>query len=345
MQANRDILLFIGLFIGVFVIWVATGGPQQARESNGSLFGATSSPFSTGITIGPGDSRQPQQSRTQQPRTTEGTPQKSASPADIAAELRQARASLDDVAAEIQTLERFGVASRYADYVTLRPTRARETAASEEYVTISVAERAPNDVHISGWQLESKLTGYRTTIGNGTTLPEHGSVNRTSPVTLSAGQRALVISGPSPLGTSFQENRCTGYFEQFQAFTPDLDRRCPDPETVFTETAPAAIQKEGEDTDNDGESNCREYVNRLNRCRMPTQDLDRVTPSLSSACRSFIQETYTYSGCVARERSNPAFYSDTWRIYLNSTQELWDNDREVLRLIDSTGRTVDVATY
>jgi hypothetical protein len=345
MQANRDVLLFIGIFLGIFLIWVATGGPQRAQESDGSTTGG-SQLFGSGITIGPGGVPAGGNTSRETPRTTNGdTTEEYAEPNEIARELRRARSTLDDVARDVKELERFGVASRFADYVRLERAQADEASAEEEYVVISVSDDAPTAIPITGWQIVSKITGTRVTIGAGTALPRHGSVNREQPITLKSGHRALISSGPSPIGTSFRENRCTGYFEQFQAFTPDLPTQCPRPIDTFETHAPAAVYTEANDTNNDGESNCRAFINRLDRCTVPTVDLDRVTPPLSRTCQRFIEQTFTYSQCVTRTQEEPDFTGTTWRIYLNSTGELWQNEREVLRLVDDTGRTVDVATY
>jgi hypothetical protein len=42
------------------------------------------------------------------------------------------------------------------------------------------------------------------------------------------GGRALISSGTSPIGASFQVNMCSGYLNEVGTFTPVLRNECPD---------------------------------------------------------------------------------------------------------------------
>ncbi|MDP2649100.1 MAG: hypothetical protein Q8P19_04365, partial [bacterium] len=66
---------------------------------------------------------------------------------------------------------------------------------------------------------------------------------------------------------------------------------------------------------------------------------------ISGTCRSFLANVLTYNGCVNVSKGGEVFASSSWRIFLNRTAELWSNSHDVIRLLDSEGRVVDVLSY
>jgi hypothetical protein len=156
--------------------------------------------------------------------------------------------------------------------------------------------------------------------------------NDIADVMLKPGARAIVTSGVSPIGASFQENACSGYLGQHQSFTPPLSTRCPDPLTTFS-AASANTLAYG--------SNCADFIQTLPSCSFPSQ----VRSDLNNTCKQYIITTFSYNGCVQAHKNEANFARPSWRLYLGAGYELWNNTHDVIKLLDPQGLTVDVATY
>ncbi len=221
-----------------------------------------------------------------------------------------------------------GIASSYAGSVDLSQGGAEEDGATE-YMELSSHTDAP--VVITGWSLQSMVSGVRVFIPSAAAPFRMGQINHLAPVTLASAESIIVTSGSSPVGVSFKENRCTGYLAQLQAYTPSLANACPSASEVAPMTADN-LRAYGSD--------CFDFLRGLPQCTFPTS----VPASLSPACRNFIANAFTYNGCVSRYESSASFQLDTWRVYLGAS-DLWNNTHDVIRLFDAEGRTVDSITY
>ena len=185
---------------------------------------------------------------------------------------------------------------------------------------------------ITGWSLQSAVSGVRGFIGPAADLFVMGTVQSQKAIALEAGASASIASGSSPVGVSFRENLCTGYLSQMQSFAPTLSMRCPAPAESMPLTA-ETIRTFGD--------RCLDYVHALPTCTYPT-----ILPGdLSPACRSFIMERLSYNGCVQTHRYKSGFVRNEWRVYLGASGELWRNAHDVVRLLDAEGRTVDIIIY
>jgi len=221
--------------------------------------------------------------------------------------------------------------SPYAKYVVLEEGNAK-SGTGGEYLVIRTLSSAPGATTMTGWKLESTATGLSATIPQAATLPFLGSVNSLSPMTMGPSQTAYVVTGRSPNGTSFRTNICTGYFEQFQNFTPGLKLECPlasqEADTYFT---PGSFSDE-----------CYDIVRAIPRC---TLVLSSVPASVGSQCHTFINTEVSYNGCINKHKNDANFYKDDWYIYIGREQELWRSRSERIRLVDENGKVVDVVTY
>lgn len=230
----------------------------------------------------------------------------------------------------------------------------------EEYVTIE--NRGSNSVDITGWQLKNgkdkreynqggtlqRFSADVALIPQATLSLSPFGNNTLVNVVLQQGERAVVTTGSIGVRTpytitSFKENTCTGYIEAMPdyAFTPALSLRCPDP---TLEPGFINLDKECRDTisslaicetpriggkDREGE-NCRNCVNGR---------------EVSSSCSTFIEEHFSYQGCVANHSSNPEYSDKTWRIFLGRGWEMWADDYETIELFNSFGQLMDSKNY
>ncbi len=212
------------------------------------------------------------------------------------------------------------------------------TELADEYVTLSAAEENITPININGWSLQSMVSGVRVYIPDAVEDLVMHNINKTYEVELAPKEVAIVRTAHSPLGISFKTNMCTGYVGQFQNFEPTLEQLCPSPKS----TLPATIQN----IQTYGKS-CFDLLQDLRPCTYLTDDiLEDFGSTVSSACTEFLRKELTYSYCHARNKSSEDFYTNSqWRIFLGENNTLWNEEYEVIRLLDELGRTVDVYAY
>lgn len=302
MQAKRDLFIVIFLLVALGVAWYYTGGTANDLARSGPFF--TLPQQGVGI------------------------------PAYVVPSVEYTPPPNPDAGGQQVITNFFGTVteevSPYAQFVSLESGSA--SSVDGEYVIIRVASNARQKVTMTGWRVESTATGFGATLPQASILPAHGSVNSIGPVSLGGGQTAYVVTGRSPIGSSFRTNLCTGYLEQYQNFSPALRLECPGPQ----EEATRALQT-GTYTDA-----CYNTVRTLSRCTLTTAS---IPIEAGAACQTFIQETLTYNGCVNAHKNTPNFYKDDWYLYLNRDQELWRSRSERIRLVDESGKVVDSVSY
>lgn len=316
---EHDAWFFIGVFVFIFLVWIATGGPlhpisftgptlaQPEELGGGTYLHFPRSAFSIGNTEislpgSSGGSVKSGGSTTPPPTLVGGTT--------------------------------YGESSIYRGAVTMSHyvSGAGSADPKNEYIEISVAHDAGIPVNLTGWTLSSEATGNAALIPKGTETPSSGLINAAQDIVLSPGERALIISGQSPIGASFRENKCIGYFSTFQKFNPSLPQNCPVPSDELLSFYGSGYVRDAA---------CIDYVKTLSRCQVAITP----PPTASSACQSFLVTYMNYNGCVTAHRSDIDFAGTTWRLYLGRTSPLWRTRNEVVKLLDSGGKTVDAFSY
>lgn len=185
-------------------------------------------------------------------------------------------------------------------------------------------------VSLSGYRLVSRKTHLSATLPDGVEVARSGSVNPNTPITLRPGDRALVTTGSSPVGTSFRENSCVGYLGQFQSFYPPLIKSCPLPSSEVSRAYSGSDK-----------GSCTSFAARISQCSTLVSGSGQSSPS----CMNFLQSTLSYNPCVEAHQQDPGFASANWRVYLGQNSELWANDHDTVTLVDPSGKEVDSFTY
>lgn len=205
------------------------------------------------------------------------------------------------------------------------------TAPQAEYlvITANTANTAP--VSLGGWSLQSVYTGVRHTLPQAAPTFTQGVVNAVQPISLVPGGSVVVSSGVSPVGVSFRENACTGFLSQFQPFTPPLQTRCASASGALPDT-PQTRAAYGDA--------CFDFLYSLPSCTFP----QTLPASLPPSCVQALREALTYNSCMRGNRTAPGFFGTDWRAYLASPIPLW-REHDVVRLLDPSGRIVDVLSY
>ncbi|NOY35518.1 MAG: hypothetical protein GXP44_01185 [bacterium] len=294
-DAKKDLIFVALMLFGLAIVWFYTGGPQRPSATSGPVL---HEPLKT-------------HQREIRKETSE-----------ISEEVAK-EAPKEEVKTEEPTTE-----SAYKYKATLRAGyAAKRTDPRKEFVEIRAASRSEKPLLISGWTLEGK-TGLDIKIGGASPLPYSGRLNREYPVFLNPGEKAVVVTGESPIGVSFRLNKCSGYLEQFQDFEPYIPKECPRPID--------------EDLPNNLGDSCLDYLERLPRCEVPA-DLSAIP--LSPACREYLGRKINYNACVDAHKRDPDFYKPEWRIYLGRGAELWRAKRETIILRDGNGKIIDWKSY
>lgn len=304
-------LLFI-LFI-IFVAWFAVGGP--ARADLGSLFlQAPGGIFSTSSTPTSGISTSTDWFPVSYPGEASSTGGISV-PAFTDA-LNQLKNSPSIQQGSVTFNALFGTAA---------------TDPSQEYIEIQANYSNPGPLNISGWRIESMKTGRMAIIGTAVETPLTGQGGTPGAVVLAPGERAEIISGRSPIGVSFRVNKCSGYFAQFQSFTPALVPSCP---SAVGELYASGGQLSSENA-------CVTAAAKIGPCRVLTGPPTNV----SSTCGQFLTRTLSYNSCVHLHQTDSDFRQNEWRIYEGNENELWVSTGDTLVLLDQRGRLVSSASY
>jgi hypothetical protein len=318
----HDAWFFIGVFVFIFLIWVATGGPMHAISFTGpklalpdALGGGTylslpRAPYGVGG------------SNISLPGSSSGSGSLEGSGGSNV----PSQTSLSGIP--------FGTLSPYRNIVSMSHyiSGAGSLNPMNESIDISVSQNAGIPIDITGWKLVSDAGGTIAAIPRGTEIPTSGVVNASDNIILTPGTRATVISGRSPIGASFRENKCIGYFSSFQSFYPQLPQNCPTPSNeLVSYYGPNYIR----------DTACIDYVDKVPRCQIMLSPPN----SLSGACQSFMVQYLNYNGCVTAHRNDSDFLGDTWRIYLGRSSSMWRSRHEVVKLLDINGKTVDAFSY
>ncbi len=323
---EHDAWFFVGVFVFIFLIWIVTGGPvhplafsgptlaQPAELGGGTYLSLPRAPF----TIGGG--------------TNVSLPGSSSGGGEITNSENTNTSSGEAVPTFVGGVT-FGEASPYRGLVSMDHyvSGAGSLDPRNEYIAVSASEDAHVPVDISGWTIESEASGSSVTIPRGTEVPTSGTVNSVQDIVLIAGERALLISGQSPIGASFRENKCIGYFSNFQNFSPGLPQNCPAPVDELSANYVGYIR----------DTACIDYVNKIPRCQVTLSP----PTTISGTCQSFAIKYLNYNGCVAAHEKDADFAGDTWRVYLGRSNSMWRTQHEVVKLLDATGKTVDAFSY
>ena len=315
----HDAWFFIGVFVFIFLIWIATGGPTHPIAFTGPKLAQP------GV-LGGGTYLQLPRAPYGLGGTNVVLPGSSSGSSITDNEYGQTVPSI--------TGGVFGPSSPYRGVVRMNRyvSGAGSSDPKNEYVELYVAQDAGAPVNLSGWTLSSDATGSSAVIPKGTEIPISGIVNAAQDIIITPGKRAIIASGSSPIGASFRENKCIGYFSTFQQFYPSLPQNCPTPSDELSTYYGAGYIRDVA---------CIEYVNKLSRCQVA------LSPPVGAtgACQNFMIQYLNYNGCVGTHQNDSNFKGDTWRIYLGRTTPMWRTKYEIVKLLDASGKTVDAFSY
>ena len=308
-SVGSDFFFFLGILVLFFFLWLASGGPSRPISFSGPYLHPITTTGTTSQAYG-------------DPGSYQGI---------------SSGISIGGWGGSVTTGSGGNTAiknpSSFSGNVSLMRDSSGATNKDEdaEYVVLSVSPLAPSSVSTAGWKLVSQKTGKGAGFPQGAETPKSGRVNALSAITLKPGDTATILSGRSPVGVSFRENKCTGYFEERQDFKPSLAMSCPTPNQEYT----ARYDEDDEDDE------CASFVRSIPYCSTETD----IPSNVSGSCERFVEEVLTYNGCLEAHEDDPGFYSNAWRVFLGSNDELWRQKDETILLLDAQGKTIDAFSY
>jgi hypothetical protein len=311
---HEGIRWLLGWFVILGIVWFALGGPQR---DSGGFFTNTG----TGTSLS---------------GSTQNLDQNNDGVVDlnetIAGEITKIQTELDEVEKALKKIEKEANDSVYRDMLTLDQGTATTDDPEREYLRLRVTSSFKGEVVLTGWYLESSMTGRKVSLPLVTKLPISGQAGSEQTLRVRAGDTLVINTARSPIGHSFQINSCIGYFEQFQNFNPQLPRTCPDPaDEPAVDYGPQGF----------GDA-CLDYIEGLPLC---TAHIGSPPLGMPYQCQHYISTKINYNACVEFHKNDSDFYKNEWRIYLGQEDELWKAKRELITLRDSAGKIVSIVTY
>lgn len=309
---KSDLLWVLGIFIVIGVMWFVSGGPQKnagdkKSESfeNQSIFGDNSS---------------------------QGTVKNDGTIPSIQDEIKDIEKELERLKREVAEAQAKKEESPLKGSAFIDTAKASNIGPNNEYVRVRISSSVKDRILITGWELYSPMTGRGARIGNGVAIPKIGGSNVERPILASPGDTIFVSTGRSPIGISFRTNMCSGYLSQFQTFNPKLSRSCPraDEEASFLQTDKALSK------------NCLDFLRTIPTCQVYTKS---YPTNIENECRIFVDSNMNYNACVNNHLGDTEFPDNDWYVYLNEDIDLWRNEVEAIKLLDSDGKTIDVDSY
>ena len=249
---------------------------------------------------------------------------------DLQQKIKEAQVQVENLKKQIQAEEDRKTQSQYKDMVSLTYV-SHSTNSSKEYVVIR-ATNATTSINITGWRLVSQNTGTSVTIPQGTYLFFTSTVNALQDIYITGNDTVYLVTGISPVGTSFKVNKCSGYFEQFQNFAPYLSTSCPAPRDENLSEIPRLSIN----------NSCFDYIDSFPKCRIQTEPLPT---NWSYECKNFITTKVSYASCINIHKEDKDFYGHEWRVYLRRGESLWKNSSEDIVLYDNLGKVVSELKY
>ena len=362
MDAMKDLRAFILIIVVLAFVWLFTGGPlrpssksgwflnkpqqkatQETKKQTEEILGTKSSAsskkaapnssskqassISSPLPYFRGDDGRPQPSSSSRSGVSYGDEKIGASASVLLA------VSGKSSSAKSKVQSSSSQSSVRPDFATLKARRTKETNPDEEYLEIKADKKNKSPMKITGWKLKGK-TGLDVVIGKGASYIYASAASQPQEdIYLKPGEKAVIVTGKSSLGTSFKMNKCVGYFEQFHEFTPELDTECP---LLRDDEPPANL------INND---QCLDYIDRVSSCQTVISIPYKYSFKLSSSCQDYVTQNANYKTCLEKHKDDSDFYLPEWRIYLERSEELWKKKRETITLYDDKNNIIDSKSY
>jgi hypothetical protein len=198
---QNDFFFYFGGIVLLFILWAVTGGPTRPISFAGAYITPLTNVGQTQVGYGP------------------------------QIHLKETISAGDGSATLGASLPSVTYDSPYHSSVWIQHSakRASGTSVAEGYVQIFVSSTAGKSVDVTGWKIKSN-SGTSATIPNGILVMHLGTGNTLQDVLLRPGDVASMSNETSPVGASFEVNKCAGYLTEKQSsYNPCVAGHVSDP--------------------------------------------------------------------------------------------------------------------
>lgn len=206
--------------------------------------------------------------------------------------------------------------------------RGNSIQPEDELVEITNRDRKES-IDVTGWTIKN-TQNHSFEIPLVHNLPGSYDIKPTDRLILPPGGRVTISVGKQERRINFQENSCTGYFAQTSEFNPPISSSCPRLDARF-------LSAQFSDR-------CVKLMERIPGCITPSFSY-KDTAGLENECTDFINQNFSYTGCVKNFRDQPDFFEKHWLIWMQSSEEFFRNTHDTVILRDSEGKLVSEKSY
>ncbi len=183
-------------------------------------------------------------------------------------------------------------------------------------------------INVTGWTIGSQRSS--APIPRAFNIPEIDAAEQD--ILLPPGGEVIILTGTPSYQRNFRENQCVGYFNETHSFTPSLSNSCvddnPDRSMLLARGFNGA---------------CIDAIRAIPACRIPKGPFQAAV--IKPECIDYMNQNFSYVGCVRNFRDRRDFLKNTWRVFLGRNQKLFDSRHDRVTLRDRQGLLVDEFEY
>ncbi len=203
----------------------------------------------------------------------------------------------------------------------------------DEYVIIRFGgffSRQDTDrpVNVTGWTIASSRSSVP--IPRAFNIPEIDATEQD--ILLAPGGELIIVTGTPSYQQNFRENQCVGYFNETHSFTPSLSNSCVDDNPDRSKLLGRGFN-----------GACVDAIHAVSSCRLPRGPFP--VADIKKECVNYMNENFSYVGCVKNFRDRKDFLKSTWRVSLKRNQKIFDPRHDRVTLRDQNGLLVDEFEY
>lgn len=178
-------------------------------------------------------------------------------------------------------------------------------------------------VDVSGWRLDANRGGVYVPKAVGVYDPS--GLAGEGDIRLKNGETLTLYSGSSAVGVNLHLNKCIGYLQNVNKFTPPLPLSCP----AIDRSAISGFT-----------GACQNYIESIGTCELPAPN--PPVPQTDYGCQAFINNI-NYGGCFSAHRGDADFLSSQWWAWMGG--QILDKNHDRVLLKDGSGLLVDEYDY
>lgn len=222
-----------------------------------------------------------------------------------------------------KTVPTISATSTAKDKIKISNIDRYSTKPNEQSITIRNSIGKDN-INITGFKLVNSL-GSQYIIPMGHTIPGINPIAEDN-IILKPGETAKIIVGQQMSITNFQENICTGYFDEKTDYGRNLSHSCPKPDYMSRiSTLP---------------DYCIATFDEISSCRtIDTQKTQNET------CLQYSIDHFNYQGCLKDFKNKTGFQKGSWLVWMQRNTAFFRQLHDIVILYDRDGKIVDQYSY